>query len=106
MRALAVTSKERTPFLKNVATVSESGLSDYQASAWYGLVVPKGTPTALINMLREAAVGSLETELVRSRLDSDGAQPVGSSPQEFSAFIKAEHARWKDIVAKAKIEIQ
>jgi tripartite-type tricarboxylate transporter receptor subunit TctC len=106
MRALAVTSRERTPFLKNVATVSESGLSDYQAGAWYGLVVPKGTPTALIDMLREAAVGSLETELVRSRLDSDGAQPVGSSPQEFSAFIKAEHARWKDIVAKAKIEIQ
>jgi tripartite-type tricarboxylate transporter receptor subunit TctC len=105
LRALAVTSEQRTPFLRDVATIAESGLPDYQASAWYGFVVPTGTPPVIIETLRKSAVATLSEERVRSRLASDGAQPVGNSPAEFSSFIKAEHARWKEIIAKAKIEI-
>lgn len=105
VRALAVTTKQRSPLLKDVPSIAESGFPDYAASAWYGLVVPAGTLPAIVDKLRQSAVAALGTDLVRSRLAADGAVPVGNSSEEFGAFIKEEHARWKEIVDASKLQI-
>jgi tripartite-type tricarboxylate transporter receptor subunit TctC len=105
MRPLAVTTKRRAPILKDVPTVAESGIADYEINAWYGFIVPAGTPRPLIDILRKATVDALGSPQVRDRLDKDGAQPIGSTPEEFAAFIKSEHARWKVIAAAANIQI-
>jgi len=105
MRPLAVTTRQRAPTLKDVPTVAESGFADYEANAWYGFVVPAGTPRPLVDVLRKATVDALASPQVKDRLDKDGARAVGSTPEEFAAFIKAEHARWKLIAASANIQI-
>lgn len=105
MRALAATTRRRAPNLKDVPTIAESGFPDYEINAWYGFIVPARTPRALIDLLRKSTVDALGSPAVRERLDKDGAQPIGSTPEEFSAFIKSEHARWKVIAAAANIQI-
>lgn len=105
LRALAVTSKERAPTLPEVPTIAESGWPNYEASAWYGFVAPKGTPEKLIALLHKATVDAINDPTVRSRLANEGAKPVGNSPAEFGAFIKSEHGRWADIVSTAKLAI-
>ena len=105
MRPLAVTTKQRAPTMKDVPTVAESGFADYEANAWYGFVVPAGTSRPLVETLRKATVDALASPQVKDRLDKDGARAVGSTPEEFAAFIRAEHARWKTIAAAANIQI-
>jgi tripartite-type tricarboxylate transporter receptor subunit TctC len=105
MRAIAVTSEKRTPLLKDVPSVAESGFPDYRASAWYGFVVPANTPAPIIEKLRTAAVGALESELVRSRLASDGALPIGNSPDEFRAFMSEEYNRWKEVIGGSNLQL-
>jgi tripartite-type tricarboxylate transporter receptor subunit TctC len=105
MRPLAVTTRQRAPTLTDVSTVAESGFPDYEINAWYGFIVPAGTPRPLVDVLRKATVEALASAQVRDRLDKDGARAVGSTSEEFAAFIKAEHARWKVIAAAANIQI-
>lgn len=105
MRALAVTTKARAPILKDIPSVAESGYPDYEINAWYGFVVPARTPRPIVDLLRNATVEALRSPQVKDRLDKDGAQAIGSTPEAFAAFIKAEHARWKTIAAAAKIQI-
>lgn len=105
MRALAVTSKQRAPTLSEVPSIAESGWPDYEASAWYGFVVPKGTPEELITRLHQATVEAINDATVRARLANEGAKPVGNAPAEFGAFIKAEHSRWAEIVKTANLAI-
>lgn len=105
LRALAVTTKARTATLPDLPTIAETGWPDYEASAWYGFVVPKGTPREIIEILRKATVDSINSPLVRSRLDNEGARPIGNTPAEFSAFMKADSARWADIAKSGAISI-
>lgn len=105
MRAIAVTSEKRTPLLKDIPSVAESGFPDYRASAWYGFVVPAGTPEPVIDKLRSAATAALENEVVRSRLASDGALPIGNKPEEFRAFMGEEYARWKEIIGGSNLQL-
>jgi tripartite-type tricarboxylate transporter receptor subunit TctC len=106
VRALAVTAKTRTPLLPDVATVAESGWPDYEAGAWYGFVVPRGTPPEIIEAIRKATVEGIKGALVRDRLGGEGAQPIGSTPQEFTAFMKDESARWATTVKAAGISLE
>lgn len=105
LRPLAVTGKERSPLMKDVPTVAESGYPDYEASAWYGFVVPHQTPADAVNILHKATVEALSDETVRDRLAKDGAVPVGNSEKEFGAFIKSEYARWQKVVAAANLHL-
>jgi tripartite-type tricarboxylate transporter receptor subunit TctC len=105
LRPLAVTGKTRTPLMKDVPTVAESGYPDYDASAWYGFVVPHETPGDVVSTLHKATAEALTDDTVRERLATDGAVPVGNSAEEFGAFIKAEHARWKKVIAAANIRV-
>jgi tripartite-type tricarboxylate transporter receptor subunit TctC len=106
MRALGVTTKQRTTLLKDVPAIAELGFPNYEASAWYGLVVPAGTPASVIDKLRQAANAALESDLVRARLTSDGAAPVGGTSEAFAAFMRDEHARWKEIVSASNLQIE
>jgi tripartite-type tricarboxylate transporter receptor subunit TctC len=103
LRALAVTTARRTSAAPDIPTVAESGLRGYEVSQWYGLVAPAGVPAAIIERLNADIDKALKHPDVRSRFLSDGAEPSGSSPQAFGAFLKAEIAKWTDVVQKAGI---
>ncbi|MEI7805092.1 MAG: tripartite tricarboxylate transporter substrate binding protein [Hyphomicrobiales bacterium] len=105
LRALAVTTKARASTLPDLPSVAESGWPDYEATAWYGFVVPKGTPPAVVEVIRKATVDAINAPMIRDRLANEGAKPIGNSSAEFGAFIAKESKRWAEIVKTAKIEI-
>src|SRR3954471_11145578 len=94
VRALAVTSLKRLQALPKVPTLDEAGIKGFDASGWYGIVAPAGTPRAVVMRLNAEIHRSLQTADLRARLDSDGAQPAPGTPEEFAAFIRSEIARW------------
>lgn len=98
VRALAVTSAARTQALPDVPTVQESGLAGYEVSSWYGVLAPAGTPAGVLARIHADTVAVLKSPDVAERLRRDGADVVGSSPQGFTDFIKAEHAKWTGVV--------
>jgi tripartite-type tricarboxylate transporter receptor subunit TctC len=106
MRALAVTSKTRTRKLPDVPTIAESGWPGYEAGAWYGFVVPKGTPMAATERLRTATVAAINSRLVRDRLHNEGAEPIGSTAREFSDMMTMESKRWAEVLKGASISVE
>lgn len=105
LRPLAVTSKERVAVLPEVPTVAESGWPDYESTAWYGFVVPAGTPKEIVETLRRTTVDAINTPLVKQRLEGEGARPVGNSPAEFAEFMKKDSARWAEIAKTGVISL-
>ena len=106
LRALAVTSKKRSALVPEVPTLAESGLPDYEAGSWYGILAPAGTPREVIERLHSAIVKALKQPDVSKRLAAEGAEPIGSTPEEFAAHIKAEIARVGSVVRAAGIRIE
>ncbi|MFL5072289.1 MAG: Bug family tripartite tricarboxylate transporter substrate binding protein [Xanthobacteraceae bacterium] len=106
LRALAVTSRKRSPLLPDLPTLAESGLPDYQAGSWYGILAPAGTPREIIERLHGAIVKALKQPDVAKRLAAEGAEVIGSTPGEFAAHIKSELARVGDVVRAAGIRAE
>jgi tripartite-type tricarboxylate transporter receptor subunit TctC len=106
VRALAVTTLTRAPTLPDVPTLAEAGAKGYDSGAWYGFVVPKGTPASVIERLRTATIEAINTDLVKSRFRNEGAVPIGSSPEDFRKMMEAESKRWSEVVKAANISIQ
>ena len=106
IKPLAVTSLARIAVLPDVPTLHELGLKDFDAVGWNGLLAPAGTPREIISRLHTEVVRVLRTPEVRDQLTSQGADIVGNSPEEFSAWIKAEVKKWADVVkvSGAKID--
>ena len=98
LRALAVTSLKRSPALPDVPTMDEEGLKGFDATSWFGLLAPAGTPKDIVAKLNAASVAALATPDMRERLAAQGADPIGNSPDQFAAFIKAEIEKWAKIV--------
>jgi tripartite-type tricarboxylate transporter receptor subunit TctC len=98
LRALAVTSAERSSLLPEVPTVAESGLPGYEAALRYGLVAPAGTPRAMIERLNKELRVALAAEDVRARLAADGAEVLPSTPEQYAADIDREEATWSKVV--------
>lgn len=98
LRALAVTSRARTAAAPEVPTMSEAGVPGYEASSWYGLLAPAGTPRAIIARLNAETVQVLRMDDVRERLVGQGLDPVGDTPQEFAAKIREEILKWGRVV--------
>jgi tripartite-type tricarboxylate transporter receptor subunit TctC len=90
LRALAVTTQKRLPFLPQLPTVAESGLPRYQSGNWYGLMVPAKTPPEMLARVREAAVAALNEAGVKKRLADIAYVPIGDRSEEFAAFVKSE----------------
>lgn len=105
LRALAVSTKNRSSVAPDVPTLSEAGVPGYDATAWFGLFAPAKTPESVINKISDAAKKALLTESVRSVLLKAGAEPVGSSPIEFDSFYRAEVAKWAKVIANANVHV-
>ncbi len=106
VRALAVASNTRLPALPDVPTAAELGVKDYESSAWFGLVAPRGTPRPIIDKLRGQVLDAMGDQTVRGRFVEFGADPMSTAPDEFGRFIAAEVVKWHDIIAKAGIKLE
>jgi tripartite-type tricarboxylate transporter receptor subunit TctC len=106
LRALGVTSLQRARPLPNVPTIAESGLANYRALQWFGMVAPAGTPVPIVERLQKEIAEVLKTPAMQQRLDIEGADPVGNSPAEFAKVIQEEIATWNEVAAAAGIKPQ
>jgi tripartite-type tricarboxylate transporter receptor subunit TctC len=104
--ALGVSGRKRSEALPNVPRIAEAGVPDYEATQWYGLVAPAGTPAEIVARLNAEATQALKTQEMAEKLATDGAEPVGSTPAQFAAHIKNELAKWANVARAAKIEPQ
>jgi tripartite-type tricarboxylate transporter receptor subunit TctC len=104
--ALAVGSSERLPLIPDVPTVVEEGYPGFESSQWFGFLAPAGTPKEAIDRIQSEAVKALKTSSVSQRLKEDASVSVGSTPEEFQAFIIAERTRWGEIVRKANLKAE
>ena len=98
LRALAVTSKTRSAAVLDVPTVAESGYPDFEASSWFGLLGPAGLPQDLVAKLHGEVARVLKMPDIRAKLIQLGADPVGSTPAEFAAYLRAETVKWAKVV--------
>ncbi len=101
LKALAVTSTQRSGALPDVPTVEQAGgaaLKGYDASSWFGLVAPAGTPADVVNRIQQEAAKSLGTPAIKEKLLAQGAIPGGNTPQEFAKMIDAEITKWAKVV--------
>lgn len=104
LRPIAVTSLTRTKALPDVPTMNESGMPKFEATAWQGMVVPVKTPAGPINRLNADVLKALkDPDLVR-QFDAQGGIVLGSTPQEYGAYLKSEHERWSRIIKEANIK--
>ena len=101
----AVTTAKRSPALPEVPTIAESGLPGFDISSWAGLMAPAGTPKSVVLMLNAATVKALASHDMRERLAGEGAEPVGNTPEQFAAFVKAELAKWAQAIKQAGAQI-
>jgi tripartite-type tricarboxylate transporter receptor subunit TctC len=105
VKALAVTGLKRSQLMPELPTISESGLPGYNASGWYGLFVPAATPKAIVARLYEETAKALRQRDVVRTLSSQGAEPVGDTPDAFGKFVKAEIDKWANLVRVAKMKM-
>lgn len=106
LRALAVTTKERSPLLPNTPSVEEAGgLPGYDINTWDALLAPKGTAPAVISKLNAAVIQALQSPALAKRFESEGAVPDTSTPEALAAFINAELVKWAAVVARTPIKV-
>jgi tripartite-type tricarboxylate transporter receptor subunit TctC len=103
--ALAVAAKQRLAVLPNVPTAAEAGLPGWEASSWFGLVAPAGTPPEIVKRLHTEVAKAMRAPMMQ-RLSERGMRMVGDSPEEFGRFIVAERKKWGEIIKAADIKVQ
>jgi tripartite-type tricarboxylate transporter receptor subunit TctC len=94
LRALAVTSAKRVAAAPDVATLDEQGLKGFETGSWFGMAVPAATPREIINKLHAEATRSIAAPELRKRMSAEGAEFVGDTPEQFTAFFKSEMVKW------------
>jgi tripartite-type tricarboxylate transporter receptor subunit TctC len=104
LRALAITSRRRSPLLPQLPTMEELGFAGFEATAWFGLIAPAGTPPAIIGKLHRETGQLLAQPEVKARLEGLGVALVGNTPEEFADIIKAEMPQWAALIRKAGIK--
>jgi tripartite-type tricarboxylate transporter receptor subunit TctC len=104
VRALAVTSPKRWPATPDLPTMAESGFPGFDATAWFGLMAPAGTPPTIIDRLHREIARSLAQSDVRARLAEVGMAAVGNTPEEFAAALKAEFPQWAKVIKAAGLK--
>jgi tripartite-type tricarboxylate transporter receptor subunit TctC len=101
VRGLGVSSLKRSQIFPELPTISEAGVPGYETNAWGGLVVPVGTPKAIVTKLNAEVNKALQSPLLRERYAAIQAEPVGGTPEEFAAYVKKETVKWADVVKKS-----
>jgi tripartite-type tricarboxylate transporter receptor subunit TctC len=102
-KPLAVAGKNRLPALPNTPTTAEAGLPEYEASGWFAMQVPRGTPPDIVARINHEMAQALADPTVRERFEQQGAEPKVISPQEATKFTSDEIVKWRDIITKAGI---
>jgi tripartite-type tricarboxylate transporter receptor subunit TctC len=105
LRPLAVTSAQRSPALPDVPTMAEAGVQGYDASSWFGLLAPAGTPQAVVDKIQRDVAAALKQESVRTQLQAQGATPSGNTPAQFKQFMAQESAKWAEVVKKSGAKV-
>ncbi len=103
LRALGVSAETRIAAAKDIPTIAEAGVPGFEASQWYGIMAPAGTPRPIIDRLNVEVRKALASKEIVEALERDGAEPWATSPEEFRAHIAKEIPRWAEVIAKAKI---
>jgi len=105
LRVLAITAAKRSPAAPEYPTVVEAGVPGYVVDQWYGIITGLKVPAVLVRKLNAGIVEALKSPDVAKRLMADGSTPVGSTPEQFSAHIKSEIAKWRKVAKEAKLEL-
>ena len=106
LRALAVTGGKRSASAPDIPTIAEAGLPGYEVSTWYGMSAPGATPRAIVERLNQVVLQALKTPDVRERLIRAGADPAGNSPEQYTAFLQNESAKWGKLIKSAGIKAE
>ena len=104
LKPLAVTSKGRTDVWPNVPSIAEAGVTGYEAELWFGIIAPAGTPDAIVNRLNAEITRFVKSDFMQKRLAAQGARAIGSSREEFAAFMRAEQEKWGKVLTEIKIK--
>jgi tripartite-type tricarboxylate transporter receptor subunit TctC len=105
LKAFAVTSPKRLSNLPDVPTLSESGLTGYDSTGWFGLVAPTGTPPQIIQRLHAEFTAALNDEAIKSQMRQNGMEPIASTIEGFDAYIKTETQKWAKVIKQANIKL-
>ena len=106
LRALAVTSRQRSSALPDVPTIEEAaGLKGFDATSWFGLLAPAGTPPEIVNRIQQEVAKSFSSPAIKEKLVSQGAIPSGNTPAEFAKHIAAEHVKWAKVVKESGAKV-
>ena len=105
IKALAVTSKDRVPALPNVPSMAEAGLAGYDLAAWYGIMLPAGTPQPIVNKLNAVIVKIIHTPDFKAKIEAMGGIPVGSTPEEVTEVIKRDVPKWAKLVKESGAKV-
>jgi tripartite-type tricarboxylate transporter receptor subunit TctC len=89
--------------MPELPTMQEAGVPGYEVAGWYGVLAPAATPPAIVDKLNREIVRIVHLPEVAEKMESDGSEPVGSTPQQFAAHIKAEVEKWRDLIQKIGI---
>ena len=106
LRVVATSGVSRSALLPDVPTLSELGLTGDEAGSWYGLLVPAGTPEAIVRRINAESVKALRGGSVRDSLSNEGAEVIGSTPEEFARHIRAEHARVGKMLKDGRLKME
>jgi tripartite-type tricarboxylate transporter receptor subunit TctC len=106
MKMLAVTTPRRMSNFPEVPTLAESGMPGFDVGAWQGLMVPAGTPRPIIDRLNAELRKALANPEVRAKLALQGAEPLGSTPEEYGAYIRKEIDRWGKVVQQSGVKAE
>lgn len=106
VRVLAVSSAKRSAVLPDVPTIAESGVPGYEATNWYGMLAPAGTPRNIVSRLNKKVVEILSAPDVARGIAGQGAEAEGSTPEAFATYLKAEIAKWSKVIRDAKVPLQ
>jgi tripartite-type tricarboxylate transporter receptor subunit TctC len=98
VRAIAVTTAQRSALLPNIPTIAEQGFPGYEVSGWYGLLAPAGTPKEVVTYLNNEVVKVLRQNEMKERMGADGAIPVGNTPDQFAAYIRSEMEKYAKVI--------
>ena len=104
LRALAIVAPQRSTALPDVPTVAEAGLKDFEVTTWYGILAPAGTPQPVVRRLNAELVKVMHAPEMKEKLTATGTEPLTSTPEEFTAYIKREIAKWGDVIRKAGVK--
>jgi len=103
LRAIAISSRQRSPLAPDLPTIAESGFPGFETDTWYGFIAPAGTPAAIVKRIHADTARILELPEMKTALAQQGAQPAGGSPEEFRRFIRSEIEKWGKAIRAAKV---